>query len=568
MSCLLRGKSSHYARASGVISLAKVDLRGRFVRANMAPPNVQEFAKLVNKSKLVSRDQLEKAIGQWQQQTGGANKDWRSLAKILVELNLLTPWQCGNLAKGRHKGFFIGKYKILSLLGAGGMATVYLAEHTVMLRRVALKILPHDLVKNEAALDKFYNEGQAAAALDHANVVRAYDVDNEGNVHYLVMEYVDGPDLEKFVQEKGPLPIEDAADYVRQAAEGLQHAHTKGIIHRDIKPSNLLITSEGIVKILDMGLASFSSKAKASSSEGEGVAGTADFMPPEVANGKDATAASDLYSLGCTLYYLLTGQVPFPGSDMIAVLIKHQTQEPERIEDLRPEVPEDLANIARKLMAKKPSDRYADATHVASALSEWLTNHQAWSNEGNLTAIRPAEEAKAIRDFLSQVQIDHTEKQAAPETGGSDELTSFFGQMQADGAGSGSNPINDPEMGDFLKTLEKSKQDAAAAAPARAKPPSGRDAPANNKPAPVTPPPAKAAPPRRSGDSSKSMPAAKGGSGPKLPATQAPSPRAAAADKEASAFLDALGQDEEVETKPDVDEGFQKFLEGFRDKDK
>jgi serine/threonine-protein kinase len=551
-----------------VISLAKVDLRGRFVRANMAPPNVQEFAKLVNKSKLVSRDQLEKAIGQWQQQTGGTTKDWRSLAKILVELNLLTPWQCGNLAKGRHKGFFIGKYKILSLLGAGGMATVYLAEHTVMLRRVALKILPHDLVKNEAALDKFYNEGQAAAALDHANVVRAYDVDNEGNVHYLVMEYVDGPDLEKFVQEKGPLPIEDAADYVRQAAEGLQHAHAKGIVHRDVKPSNLLITSEGIVKILDMGLASFSSKAKSAEAEGEGVAGTADFMPPEVANGQEATAASDLYSLGCTLYYLLTGRVPFPGSDMIAALIKHQTQEPERIDDLRPEVPEDLADIARKLMAKKPSDRHADAAQVATALSEWLTSHQAWSNDASLTAIRPAEEAKAIRDFLSQVQIDHVEKQASPETGGSDELTSFFGQMQTDATGSGSNPINDPEMGDFLQGLEKSKRDAAAQAPRRAKPPSGREALVDLNPAPVTPPPAKAAPPRKNSDSSKSMSAAKGGSGSKLPATQAPSPRAAEADKEASAFLDALGQNDETETKPDVDEGFKKFLEGFRDKDK
>ncbi len=534
----------------------------------MAQLSVREFAKLVVKSKLVTLDQMKQAIDLWQKQTQARSKDWRPLGKILIDQGLLTSWQCGNLAKGRHKGFFLGKYKILSLLGAGGMATVYQAEHTVMLRRVALKILPQDMVADEEALDKFYNEGQAAAALDHANVVRAYDVDNEGKIHYLVMEFVDGPDLEKLVEKDGPVPIEDAADYVRQAAEGLQHAHSKGIVHRDIKPSNLLITTDGIVKILDMGLASFSTKATPSGKNS--VAGTADYMAPEVARGSEATAASDLYSLGCTLYYLLTGQVPFPGSDMMAVLIKHQTQEPEAIEDLRPEVPHELAEIARRLMAKDPAQRYADAGESAVALSEWLTSHQGWSGDPGSTAIRPAEEVAAIRDFLSQVQIDHDEKQQSPEHGGSDELAAFFETSRSDAERS-FDPSSDPQMERFLSAMTP-KDDSQAGAATQGASGSGvpprkgeRASGPGSAIGPDTPPPAKAAPPKKG--------VARGGApkpgSPKPGSPKAPSPGGnnGKAHDETSAFLDAMGSENSDEIAPNDDDGLNDFLKKFREKE-
>ncbi len=342
----------------------------------MEKPSVDQFLDLVRRSGLVEPDQLQRTVqslertGQWQTSAGAA-----ALAGQLVQAGLLTRWQADQLLQGRYKGFFVKKYKLLELLGSGGMSNVYLAEHLLMRRRVAIKVLPRNRVQDSSYLARFYREARAAAALDHHNIVRAYDIDNEGNNHFLVMEYVEGRDLEEIVRREGPLDYARAADYIRQAALGLEHAHQAGLIHRDIKPANLLLTGNEVVKILDLGLARFSEEEMASLTLAyqENVLGTADYLAPEQAvDSHRVDARADIYSLGCTLYFLLAGQAPFAEGTLAERLAAHQHKEPKDLRQLRPDAPEDLIAICRKMMAKKPEERYPSAREVAEALADWL----------------------------------------------------------------------------------------------------------------------------------------------------------------------------------------------------
>jgi serine/threonine protein kinase len=312
------------------------------------------------------------------QANGTAPGDIDVVAQKLVAAGLLTRWQCDKLLEGRHKGFFLGKYKLLDLLGSGGMSSVYLAEHVLMQRRVAIKVLPKNRVEDSSYLARFHREAQAAAALDHRNIVRAYDVDNDGSIHYLVMEYVEGRDLQQMVKEKGPLEYAAAAEYIRQAAEGLAHAHGAGLIHRDVKPANLLVDQKSVVKVLDLGLARFTDEDRASLTVAydENVLGTADYLAPEQAiNSHGVDARADIYSLGCSLYYLLTGHPPFPEGTLPQRLMMHQKTPPPSIYKDRAGAPQDLVSICAKMMAKKPEHRYQTAAEVAAALAEWLAAH-------------------------------------------------------------------------------------------------------------------------------------------------------------------------------------------------
>ncbi|MEX0712954.1 MAG: serine/threonine-protein kinase, partial [Pirellulales bacterium] len=244
-----------------------------------------------------------------------------------------------------------------------------------MHRRVAIKVLPKYRVNDSSYLARFYLEARAAAALDHPNIVRAYDVDNEGDQHYLVMEFAQGQDLQHLVKVEGPLGFERAADYIRQASLGLVHAHRVGLIHRDIKPANLLVDPDGTVKILDMGLARFSDQSQASLTvaHDETVLGTADYLAPEQAlNSHNVDSRADIYSLGCTLYFLLTGHPPFPEGTLSQRLMKHQVEQPPGILIDRPDAPAELVAICARMMAKSPDKRYQTAGHVSEALTEWL----------------------------------------------------------------------------------------------------------------------------------------------------------------------------------------------------
>ncbi len=345
----------------------------------MAKPKVDTFLDLVRRSGLVEKDQLDGVLLELKDQAAGKPiTDTQFVADKLIEAELLTRWQCDKLTEGRHKGFFLGKYKLLDHLGTGGMSSVYLAEHVLMQRRVAIKVLPRNRVEDSSYLARFHREAQAAAVLDHRNIVRAYDVDNDGDIHYLVMEYIEGRDLQQIIKEDGPLDYVEAAEYIRQSAEGLAHAHKAGLIHRDVKPANLLVDQRNVVKVLDLGLARFTDEDKASLTVAydENVLGTADYLAPEQAldsHGVDARA--DIYSLGCSLYYLLAGHPPFPEGTLPQRLMMHQKEPPPSIYKDRKDVPEDLVKICLNMMAKKADDRYQSTDEVAEVLAGWLAAH-------------------------------------------------------------------------------------------------------------------------------------------------------------------------------------------------
>ncbi|WP_013628521.1 serine/threonine-protein kinase [Rubinisphaera brasiliensis] len=305
------------------------------------------------------------------------------ISNELEKRGLITHWQAEKLLQGRHKGFILGRYKLMNLLGRGEMSAVYLAEHVAMQRRCAIKVLPANRVKDTSYLGRFQREARAVASLDHANIVRAYDVDqqNEGGaeIHFLVMEYVEGQSVEALVKKNGPLPFAQAADIVRQAAEGLAHAHQAGLVHRDIKPGNLLVNESGAVKLLDLGLARFFKEDGEESltiKHDEKVLGTADYLAPEQAvDSHNVDERGDVYSLGCTFYFALTGHPPFTDGTLVQRLLAHQTRQPPSIKVDRPDIDDGLLAIVEKMMAKRRESRYQTARELADALTAWLAQN-------------------------------------------------------------------------------------------------------------------------------------------------------------------------------------------------
>lgn len=340
--------------------------------------NAESFVGLVRQSKLVDPESLAKTWSDLSQR-GIDPDDPKHVADEFVARNLLTRWQADKLLQRKHKGFFLGKYRLLSHLGSGGMSAVYLAEHILMRRRVAIKVLPQARVTDTSYLQRFHREAQAVASLDHRNIVRAYDVDQEGNIHFLVMEYVSGKSLHDLVMSEGRLDCVRGVEYARQAADGLQHAHRMGMVHRDIKPGNLLLDDKGTIKLLDLGLARYFEDKEENSltiQHDEKVLGTADFLSPEQAlNSHNVDVRSDIYSLGCTLYFLLAAHPPFPEGTLAQRLLAHQTKEPESLAKLRPDIPPSLMAIIERMMAKKPEARYQTAREASAAMRQWLTEH-------------------------------------------------------------------------------------------------------------------------------------------------------------------------------------------------
>ena len=268
------------------------------------------------------------------------------------------------------------RYRILGQLGEGGMGVVYKAEHRVMGRTVALKVLTPGMTANATAIDRFRREVRIASRLTHPNIVTAYDADEAGGLHFLVMEFVEGESLDRLVARDGPLPVRAACEFVRQAAVGLQYAHAQGMIHRDIKPHNLMLARTGQIKILDFGLARLASGGGDPTSvtaleltQSRAVLGTPDFLSPEQARSATLDVRSDLYSLGCTLYFLLVGRPPFGGVGPFAKMIAHVREPVPDVTADRPGVPAGLGQVLDKLMAKLPEDRYQTALEVAEALA-------------------------------------------------------------------------------------------------------------------------------------------------------------------------------------------------------
>jgi serine/threonine-protein kinase len=346
----------------------------------MTQITAERIQELIEKSRLVDAAPLQEAFDKVRaKHSGSLPSDPVAVCKELEELGLITRWQSEKILQGKYKGFFLGRHKLLGHLGSGGMSSVYLAEHLGMRHKRAIKVLPKSKLGNNSYLERFQREAKAIASLNHPNIVRAYDIDNEKDTHYLVMEYVEGADMQTLVRKHGPLPYAVAAYYIAQAARGLQHAHDAGLIHRDVKPANLLVDKKGMVKVLDLGLALFAEDTDASLTMeyNDKVLGTADYLAPEQAiNSHKVDHRADMYSLGCTLYFLLTGHPPFPEGSIASRIIKHQNNIPEDIRKDRPDIPGELEGVCVKMMQKDPKFRYGSCDQVADVLEAWLEKYK------------------------------------------------------------------------------------------------------------------------------------------------------------------------------------------------
>ncbi|MBL9124483.1 MAG: protein kinase [Planctomycetaceae bacterium] len=345
----------------------------------MAAIKIDAFLRALEQSNLLPADLLARV--KQRVADGKQSIDPRSVAKWLVDKEYLTLWQANKLLAGRS-AFYLGRYKLLDSIGKGGMGVVFKARHAVMDRIVALKIMNPDLLDKPQAVARFNREVKTAAALNHPNIITAHDADCVGQTHFLVMEYADGYDLNQWLLARGPLPVAAACEFALQAAVGLGHAYGKGMVHRDIKPVNLLLTWNPeadwpSVKILDLGLARFVSETQEDGGltrMGQTI-GTPDYIAPEAAeNFKQADIRADIFSLGCSLFKLLAGRLPYGGTNTMEKLLARANKPAPLIRTLRPEVPAELEAVVAKMLARDPAERYQTPAEVAAALAPFAAS--------------------------------------------------------------------------------------------------------------------------------------------------------------------------------------------------
>jgi serine/threonine protein kinase len=361
--------------------------------------------------RLISPEQHQQLLGHVQ----GKGGEPRPLAKQLVQRGWLTVYQINQLFAGQGKDLAIGAYRVLDRLGQGGLSRVFKARHYEHDLIVALKVIRPEVLSNAEGRQQFLQEIEAMARLEHPNIVQFCDADQHEDTCYFAMEYVDGIDLGKHVRLSGPAAVRDACDFIRQAALGLQHAHERNLVHRDIKPVNLFLTqapvgrakaiasrpgqpadrppARPLVKILDWGLAGLRSPRSHGpqlvESLSKGLVGTVDYLSPEQArNAGTVDIRGDVYSLGCTLYYLLTGQPPFPEGTLMQKILKHQQGEPAPVETFRDDVPAGVTALLGRMLAKNPEDRFQTPAAVALALMPFARANGTAQAAGVLTSPR------------------------------------------------------------------------------------------------------------------------------------------------------------------------------------
>lgn len=326
-------------------------------------------------SGLVTADQIERAVAACREPPKGeppppvlVEVDDTTLAAKLVEQRILTPYQAEQIKAGRTK-LNLGPYTITEFIGQGGMGQVFKGVHQVMGRECAVKVLPIHKSTPES-ISNFTREIRTQAQLDHPNLVRAYDAGRDGNVHYLITEFVAGTDLRRLVRSQGPLTTQQASSVILQAARALEHAHSRGLIHRDVKPGNILVTPEGKAKVSDLGLAGFVHEADTDPRAGK-IVGTPDYLAPEqIRTPNDVTKLCDVYSLGCTLYYAVCGKVPFPGGTARDKARRHCEETPWHPRRFNPDLQEEYVEIIADMMEKDPTKRI-NTTEVIARLEQW-----------------------------------------------------------------------------------------------------------------------------------------------------------------------------------------------------
>ena len=339
------------------------------------PKNLDEFLKCLAASRLMTRSEIDQFMAGLPPERRPTEQG--SLAKELVQAKKLTKYQAACIYQGKPYHLLFGQYEVIDRIGVGGMGQVYKARHRKMDQLRAVKVLSSKSLQSERSVERFRREVRMAAQLAHDNIVTTHDADEEDGEQYLVMEYVEGRDLATVVKQQGPLPIDEAVDAIIQAARGLEYTHSKGITHRDIKPGNLIQTHDGTVKISDLGLARLNEDAMGMGGDENAakltmpgqIIGTVDYMSPEQAvDTHTADARSDIYSLGCTMHRLITGEVPYPSQTKMQTLLSHRAAPIPSLRSRRPEVSATIDEVFQRMIAKEPADRYQTATEVIDAL--------------------------------------------------------------------------------------------------------------------------------------------------------------------------------------------------------
>jgi len=342
-----------------------------------------------------------------------------SLARELVRFGKLTSYQAARICDGKPEGLVLGNNVIVDRIGAGGMGEVFKAEHRRMKRPVVVKVLHAEHTQSEVSLKRFQREVEAVARLSHPNIVTAFDADEENGIYFLVMEFVDGDDLGFTISRDGPLDLQKALTYTIQAAQGIAFAHSQGIIHRDIKPSNLLVDAAGTVKVLDMGLAMFDNPLQGDAGADAGdsgitqanqIVGTVDYMSPEQADSSASVdRRSDIYSLGCTLFRLVTGRAPYRGDSPIRKLIAHRADPIPSMRAVRPETPEQIDRVFHRMVAKSPDDRHASMDEVIrdleACLHELQTGQGAAPGKPPVALTRPSDRVEPYGETTKALQV-------------------------------------------------------------------------------------------------------------------------------------------------------------------
>jgi len=337
------------------------------------PITVRELVDELSASGLLSQEQSGSCLQQFGMDIDSG--DAEAFARKLIEHDRLTRFQASAALQGQCGALIIGDYHVLDIIGAGGMGRIYKGRHRILERLVAIKVMQIAQAANPSLVQRFHREAKAAAKLIHRNIVTTFDAGEIDDGLYLVMEYVDGTDVSAIIKAVGPVETDQAINITLQAAHGLAYAHSNNVIHRDIKPGNLLLSRDGTVKILDMGLARFTEDADGAPEVSLTVVGrlmgTVEYMAPEhAANAKDADHRSDIYSLGCTMYRLLTGELPYGGETSVEKVIAQREQPIPLLSASADRVPEGLQDIFARMVAKKPEDRYQSADDCLAALLE------------------------------------------------------------------------------------------------------------------------------------------------------------------------------------------------------